>query len=109
MRQVALSVLQYCLGCAAAGVIGVLSAAVVGLIAWLLPRRGGFRVEMTFGAAGLVGLAMMFGGTVLRSRALCAASVLLWGWLVLPILLIPLVLAWRLVGWCRRIATKSAQ
>jgi uncharacterized membrane protein YjfL (UPF0719 family) len=108
MRQVALYVLRYALGCAAVGVFGAISAMVVWSVAWLLPRRGGLFVEMTFGVAGLVGLAMFFVGIALGSRALVDVSALLWGWIGLLIMLIPFVLVWRLFGWFRRITAEPS-
>src|SRR5688500_8698127 len=92
--------LQYILACLGAGVIGLLSAAAVFSLACFLNRRAGARLETTFAFVGLVGLGMMFVGGALESRILSAASVLLWGWIVLPILLIPPLLLWRLVARC---------
>ena len=95
-------VIQYILGCLGAVVIGAASAAIVFSISWVLNRWTGMRIEMTFALAGLFGLALMFAGNMLGSRALSAASILLCGWIVLPILLIPPIMIWRFVAWCRR-------
>jgi hypothetical protein len=83
-------------------VIGSLSAAFVVLIAWLLRRGGEMRLETALRWAGLVGLVLWGIGSRVDSLTLTAVSVLLWGWIMLPILLVPLVPAWRLLAWLER-------
>ena len=95
-------IVMYILGCLVAGLIGVVSAATVFGLWWLLSRRVQVRLEMMFAICGLVGFATMFVGKTIDSRALSAASVALWGWVVLPILVIPALLLWRLVAWCHQ-------
>lgn len=103
------ALLLYILGCLVAGIIGVVSAAIVFGLWWLLSRRVHVRLEMMFLICGSVGLATMFVGKTIDSHALSAISVALWGWVVLPILAIPVFLLWRLVAWCRqRIAGQPA-
>ena len=93
-------VLQYILGFLGGGLIGAVPAAFVYLIARLFRRGHGTRLEVTFGVAALVGLAMCVVGDVMGSRALVSASVLLWGWLALLVVLFLIVMVWRVVAWC---------
>jgi hypothetical protein len=97
-------VFQIILAFLGAGLVGGVSAAFVLLIAQVFGRGRvrGTRLEMTFGVAGLVGFALMLIGKMVGSRLLAAASALLVGWVVLPIFLLPIVMGWRLVVWCRR-------
>jgi hypothetical protein len=99
-------VLQYILACLVAGAIGVSSAAVVFALWWLLRRHAGIRLEMTFAFSRSIGFAVMWAGIAIDSRVLSAASIVLWGWMVLPILVTPPLLLSRVVTWCRlRIAS----
>ncbi len=82
--------------------IGVLSAATIVGLWWLLNRRFRVRLETVFGVCGLIGFVMMFAGRMSESRLLVGASVALWGWAIVPIVLIPLVLLWRFFSWCRQ-------
>lgn len=95
-------VLQYILGCLGALLIGSISAVFVVLVGRLVNRKGGTRLEIVFSLSAIAGFALFAVGRSIESRALSASSVLLWGWVVLPILLIPPILLWRLVGWLRR-------
>jgi hypothetical protein len=93
--------LLYILGWLGGVVIGVLSAAIIVGVWWLLRRRYEVRLEMVFAVCGVVGFATMFVGKTLDSRALSAASVALWGWVIVPIVVIPVILLWRAIAWCR--------
>ena len=95
-------VFLYILGWLGGATIGVLSAAIVFGLWWLLSRLVQVRLEMMFGLCGLVGVAMMFVGRAIDSRALLAASVALWGWVIIPIIVTAVLLLWRLFAWCRR-------
>jgi hypothetical protein len=92
----------YILGWLGGAAIGVLSAAIVFGIWWLLSRRIQVRLEMMFAVCGLVGFATMFVGKMIESRVLSAASVALLGWVIVPIIVIPVLLLWRLFAWCRQ-------
>ncbi len=98
MHPVALYILVWLGG----AVVGALSAAIVFGLWWLVSRRLRVRLEMMFGVCGLVGFAMMFAGRMIDSRGLSAASVALWGWVIVPVVAIPVLVLWRLAAWCRR-------
>src|SRR5258706_13793012 len=72
---------KFILGFLGGELIGAVSAAFVYLIARLFRRGHGTRLEVTFGVAGLVGLAMCGVGNVMGGRALVSGSVLVRGWL----------------------------
>ena len=59
-------------------------------------------MPLFFAVCGLVGFGMMLVGNTINSRALSAASVALWGWVIVPVIVIPLLLLWRLFAWCRQ-------
>jgi len=85
-----------------AGMTGVVSATIVYYINLLLFRRAGSRLETTFGIAGLVGVAMYFLGNAVGSRWLAAFSIVLWGWVILPVVLIPALILWNIGVWSWR-------
>ena len=82
-----------------AGMTGVLSATIVYYINSLLFRRAGSRLETTFGIAALVGLAMCSVGNAVGSRWLAAFSIVLWGWVIFPVVLIPAMILWNVGVW----------
>jgi uncharacterized membrane protein YuzA (DUF378 family) len=100
-------VVLYILGLLGAGLVGVLSAAIVFGLWRLLSGRIQVRLEMVFAVCGLAGLATLFVGRTIDSRALTAASVALWAWVTIPILVIPVLLLCRFVVWCRQRITGS--
>ena len=85
-----------------AGLTGVLSATIVYYINSLLFRRAGTRLETTFGIAGLVGVAMYFVGNAVGSRSLAAFSIAMWGWVILPVVLVPALILWNVGIWSYR-------
>jgi hypothetical protein len=95
-------VLQYLLGCLGAALIGFLSASFVVLIWWFLNRRASARLELVFSLAGLLGMLMTAAGEATGHGYIAAAGGLLWGWTVLPVLLLPTFFVWRLIVWCCR-------
>ena len=95
-------VLHYIVACAVVGLLGALSAATVFALWWLLGRRSGVRLDSAFPLAALIGFAGTVAGEVLDADVLAVASALLWGWVVLPVLVLPWLLLWRLAAWCRR-------
>ena len=95
-------VLQYIIACVVVGVIGVLSACTVFALWWLLGRRTGMRLDLAFLLAAPIGFAGTLAGEALDIRLLAVAPALLWGWVVLPVLVLPPLLLWRLAAWCRR-------
>jgi hypothetical protein len=96
------NLLMYILACLVASVLGVISVAAVFAIGWLLNRYLRAPIEATFAIAGLVGIMLGVTGQFLRYKALMVASLLLWGWMVIPTILLPLLLLWQLwqlVAW----------
>ena len=81
---------------------GVLSATIVFYINSLLFRRAGSRLETTFAIAGLIGVAMYFVGNAVGSRWLEVFSIVLWGWVILPVVLIPVLILWNIGVWSWR-------
>src|SRR5262245_18717595 len=95
-------VFLYILAYLGASVIGVISAATVFGIGWLFNRYAGTRIESAFLISGLIGLTLALTGQVLDNRILVAASMVFWGWVVIPILIIPPFVIWQLVSWLFR-------
>jgi hypothetical protein len=100
-------VLLYILAYLGASAIGVISAVTIFGICWLTNRFVETRIESAFLILGLIGLTLALTGQFLDNRLLVAASLVLWGWTVLPILILPPFLLWQLVAWLfRRTTTK---
>ena len=85
-----------------AGMTGVLSATIVYTINSLFFRRAGSRLETTFGIAGLIGVAMYLVANAVGSRGLAVFSIVLWGWVILPVVLIPVLILWNIGVWSWR-------
>jgi hypothetical protein len=96
------SLIQIILVVLVAGTTGVVSATIVYYINSLLFRRAGSRLETTFGIAGLVGVAMYFVGNAIGIQWLAVFSIALWGWVVLPVVLIPAMILWNIGVWSWR-------
>jgi len=55
---------------------------------WLLSRCTGVRLEVVFVAAGLAGIGTTVVGNAMGERYVAAGGALLWGWLVIPVLVL---------------------
>jgi hypothetical protein len=84
--------------CLAVAAMGCGSAALV-WVACLWFRCAGTRRELMFGYAAIIGIGLLLVGKGFNIPVLSAGSVLLWGWLVLPVVLIPPVVAWQGLAW----------
>jgi len=75
------------------------SAGFVLLISKLVSHSGYGR-EITFGLAGILGLVVLLAGEMAGSRLLVGVGLLMAGWVVLPVIAIPLIFLWRFLTWC---------
>lgn len=94
-------ILLYLLVCLGSGVMGMISCAFLYTVNWLLTPRTGTSIETTFLIAGLLGVGLIATGRILDIPALAAAGGLLCSWIVLPVLVIPPLLIWQFIAWCR--------
>ena len=65
-------------------------------------RPAGVRMEMAFAICALIGGAVMWLGVAIDRPVLSASSLLLCGWVSIPILVLPPLMLWRLIATCRR-------
>ena len=98
------SVPEYSLMVAGVTLVGALSCGVVLLIDRLVNHPfSASRRERVFLNCSLAGLAVFGFGQWLELKVLAAASALLWGWLVLPMVLVPVFVIWTVAEWLWRL------